>query len=180
MLGERKKRGLPYITSMIMLIDPQIGTFTAIMDGALITNWRTGAQTAVALKYLHDNKSIRIGLYGAGMQGHTQTLAIANCSTSKKSKFMISIQRLLKNTNMTCRGIVKGAITIVDTPEKAACGDAVICVTQSKDKFIRDHWIQPGTVVFPMDRIRSVKTNLFSTRTGLSLITSSNAFIGAS
>jgi len=77
MLGERKKLGLPYITSLIMLINPRVGNFTAIMDGALITNWRTGAQTAVALKYLHRKQSIRIGLYGAGMQGHTQTMAIA-------------------------------------------------------------------------------------------------------
>ena len=66
-LGERKKRGLPYITSMILLIDPKIGTFTAVMDGSLITNWRTGAQAAVALKYLRKNRSVKLGLYGAGM-----------------------------------------------------------------------------------------------------------------
>ena len=46
--------------------------------------------------------------------------------------------------------IVKGPIKVVDSPQEAAVGDAVICVTQSKDKFVKDSWIAPGTIVFPM------------------------------
>ena len=60
-LGERKKMGLPYITSLILLINPKIGNFTAVMDGEWITTMRTGAQTAVSLKYLHKGASIRRG-----------------------------------------------------------------------------------------------------------------------
>ena len=77
-LGERKRLGLPYVTSLILLIDPRLGHFRAVMDGAYITNMRTGAQTAVALKYRYKKgKHLRLGLYGAGMQGHTQTMAIS-------------------------------------------------------------------------------------------------------
>lgn len=150
MLGERKKRGLPYITSLIMLINPQIGNFTAVMDGALITNWRTGAQTAVALKYLHQGPSIRIGLYGAGMQGHTQTMAIAELFDIEEVKVYDIYPAAAEQYKKDMQAIVKGPITVVDTPEKAAFGDAVICVTQSKDKFVKDAWIEPGTIVFPM------------------------------
>lgn len=150
MLGERKKRGLPYITSLIMLIDPQTGIFTAVMDGALITNWRTGAQTAVALKYLHNRKSIRMGLYGAGMQGHTQTLAIAEVFEIKEVRVYDISPEAAKKYKEDMQDIVKGPITIVNNPEEAAAGDVVISVTQSKDKFIKDHWIQPGTIVFAM------------------------------
>ena len=77
-LGERKKAGLPFISGMILLANPRLGTFKAVMDGAYITNLRTGAQTAVALKHIYKGrKSLNVGLYGAGMQGHTQTAAIA-------------------------------------------------------------------------------------------------------
>ena len=81
-LGERKKRNIPYCSSLIMLVNPHINNFISVLDGALITNMRTGAQTAVALKYLfnHGNsqrRPIRLGIYGAGMQGHMQTRAIA-------------------------------------------------------------------------------------------------------
>ena len=51
-LGKRKEMGLPYITSLILLIDSEIGYFKAVMDGAHITNLRTGAQTANALRYM--------------------------------------------------------------------------------------------------------------------------------
>ena len=35
LLGERKKQGLPYITSLILLMDPQVGNFRAVMDDQL-------------------------------------------------------------------------------------------------------------------------------------------------
>jgi len=149
-LGERKRQGLPYITAMILLIDPQMGYFRAVLDGAYITNIRTGAQTAVALKYLHKNKSIRIGLYGAGMQGHTQIMAIAELFDIEEVRvYDINKQAGLKY-KVDMKDVVKGDIIIVDTPEEAANGEAVICVTQSKDKFVKNEWIKPGTILFPM------------------------------
>ena len=150
MLGERKKSGLPYITSLIMLINPRIGNFTAVMDGALITNWRTGAQTAVALKYLHQSSSIRLGLYGAGMQGHTQTMAIAELFDIEQVNVYDVHSAAAEQYKQDMQKIVKGTITVVNSPQEAAVGDAVICVTQSKDKFVKDSWIAPGTIVFPM------------------------------
>jgi len=77
-LGARREKGFPYVTSLILLIDPVLGHFRAVMDGAFITNYRTGAQTAVTLKYVYGGgEKLRLGLFGAGMQGHTQTMAIS-------------------------------------------------------------------------------------------------------
>ncbi|MBA1335742.1 MAG: Ornithine cyclodeaminase [Firmicutes bacterium] len=149
-LGERKRLGFPYITSLILLIDPKIGHFRAVMDGEHITNLRTGAQTAVALKYMHNKNSIRIGLFGAGMQGHTQTMAISEVFDIEELRvFDINREASLKFAN-NMKDVVKGEIIIADTPEEAAKGDAVVCVTQSKDKFVKDEWIKPGMVLFPM------------------------------
>ena len=84
-LGERKKRGIPYCSSLILLVNPHINNFIAVLDGALITNMRTGAQTAVALKYLlglkdGERRPIHLGIYGAGMQGHMQTRALCQAA----------------------------------------------------------------------------------------------------
>lgn len=149
-LGKRKEMGLPYITSLIMLIEPQIGNFRAVMDGEHITNMRTGAQTAVALKYIVDKKDISIGLYGAGMQGHTQTLAISKLFDINEIKVYDVYRQAGERFAENMKGLVKGKITVVDKPEKAADADVIICVTQSKDKFLKNSWIKPGTVVFPM------------------------------
>lgn len=160
MLGERKKLGLPYITSMIMLINPRVGNFTAVLDGALITNWRTGAQTAVALKYLYDKKTIRLGLYGAGMQGHTQTMAISELFDIDEVLVFDINPAAAKIYKENMQPYVKGSITIVTSPEQAAEADAVITVTQSKDKFIQDSWVAPGTIVFPMGSYQECEDNL--------------------
>lgn len=41
-LGERKKRHMPYCSSLIMLVNPAINNFIAVLDGSYITNARTG------------------------------------------------------------------------------------------------------------------------------------------
>jgi ornithine cyclodeaminase/alanine dehydrogenase len=149
-LGERKKKGLPYITSLTLLIDPHMGNFKAVMDGAMITNMRTGAQTAVSLKYLFQKKAINIGLYGAGMQGHTQTMAISELFDIDGLTVYDVNREAAEKFMKDMKNYVKGEIKIASVPEEAADADAVICVTQSKDKFVKDEWIKPGTVVFPM------------------------------
>ena len=94
------KIGLPYISSLIMLIDPQNGRFRAVVDGALITNLRTGAQSAVALKYLHPEKRLRLGLFGAGAQGRTQTRAAAELFELRQLALQLRVaHRLEKETN---------------------------------------------------------------------------------
>ena len=155
-LGERRKKGLPYITSLILLIDPRVGNFKAVMDGEWITAMRTGAQTAVSLKYLHQGPSIRLGLFGAGGQGHTQTQAIAAVFDIEEVRvFDINHETALKYAE-NMKGVVKGKVTVVDTPRDAAWGDAIVCVTQSKEKFVRNEWIAPGTNVFPMGSYQEV------------------------
>jgi ornithine cyclodeaminase/alanine dehydrogenase len=149
-LGERKKMGLPYITSLILLIDPKIGNFRAVMDGAHITNLRTGAQTAVALKYLYPKKNLRLGLYGAGMQGHTQTMAISELFDIDEVRVYDINPEASKKYAEDMKETVKGDIVIARTPEEASQADVVVCVTQSKDKFVKNAWLKPGTILFPM------------------------------
>ena len=150
-LGERKKQGLPYITSLILLIDPKIGNFTAAMDGALITNWRTGAQAAVGLKYLRKERSVKLGLYGAGMQGRTTLMAISTIFDVEEVNVYDIYREAADKYAAEMKPFVKGDIIPVDTPEQAAAGvDAIITVTQSKEKFLKNAWVAAGTVVFPM------------------------------
>ncbi len=149
-LGERKKAGLPFITGMIILIDPHLGNFIAALDGTYITNMRTGAQTAVALSYLLNKKKIRIGLYGAGMQGHTQTMAIAQKFEIDQLRVYDVYKPAAERFAENMKNIVSGDIIICSNPEEAAIGDAVITVTQSKERFVKKDWLKPGTILFPM------------------------------
>ena len=48
------------------------------MDGTLISAMRTGAVTALGLKYLAPRDSRKMGIVGAGVQARTQILALMN------------------------------------------------------------------------------------------------------
>jgi alanine dehydrogenase len=143
-------QGLPFITGMILLMNPRNGQFLCVAEGGLITGLRTGAQTAVALKHLRPEKSVRLGLYGSGTQGRFVTSAISECASIKELRVFDIDPRAAEKFAQDVAGTVAGRIVIVDRPEDAADADAVIAFTPAKDKFIRNSWIRPGTIVFPL------------------------------
>jgi len=73
---ENYKRGLPYITGLLILNDPETGLPIAVMDCVWITGMRTGAATAVAAKYLARPDSHTVGVLGCGVQGRTNVEAL--------------------------------------------------------------------------------------------------------
>jgi len=143
--------GLPYVSAIIVLVNPRNGIFTGVMDGTLITNLRTGAQTAVALKYLFpERKSLSVGLFGAGVQGRTQTRAIAELFGIDELRVYDIFPEAAAQFAADMESVVTGKITVCTAPEQAAEGDAVITVTHAKDGFFRKEWFAPGSVLFPM------------------------------
>lgn len=70
------KRGLPYITGMLILNDPETGVPISLMDCTWITAMRTGAATAVAAKYLARPESATAGILGCGVQGRSNLEAL--------------------------------------------------------------------------------------------------------
>jgi len=161
-LGKRKELNLPYITSMILLINPQIGNFVGAMDGALITNYRTGAQTANSLKYIKGNqKRIKVGLYGAGMQGKTQIMALSEVFDIEELIVYDILDEASKHFQDLMQEYVVGDIKIAKEPREASRNvDTIICVTQSKEKFLKNEWVEPGTVIFPMGSYQEVEDKL--------------------
>ena len=78
------ERGLPYITGLLSLNDPETGVPIALMDGTWITAQRTGAATAVAAKYLARPDSTTVGILGCGVQGHSNLEALKTVFPLKK------------------------------------------------------------------------------------------------
>lgn len=68
--------GLPYITGLLILNDPETGLPIAVMDCAWITAMRTGAATALSARYLARPESSVVGMLGCGVQGRTNVEAL--------------------------------------------------------------------------------------------------------
>jgi len=71
------KRGLPYITGMLILNDVETGIPYAVMDCSWITAYRTGAASALAARYLARPESEVVGILACGVQGRTNLEALA-------------------------------------------------------------------------------------------------------
>ncbi len=159
---DNPKKGLPYISGMMLLVDPRDGRFLSAMDGSLVTALRTGAQTAVALKYLiSEPENPVIALYGAGAQGRTQAEAIA--SSFKVKEFRVfDIKKEASNVFAEEMASKIGVpIRVVDRPEEAVEGaHAVVSVTHARDKFIRNEMIGEGVTVCPLGSFRECADEL--------------------
>jgi len=79
-------RGLPYVTGLLILNDPETGIPLAIMDCTWITAMRTGAATAIAAKYLARRDSATVGIVACGVQGRSNLEALACTFEIKKVK----------------------------------------------------------------------------------------------
>ena len=73
---ENYKRGLPYITGLLILNDAETGLPISVMDCVWITAKRTGAATAVAARYLARPESSVAGVLGCGVQGRSNVEAL--------------------------------------------------------------------------------------------------------
>jgi ornithine cyclodeaminase/alanine dehydrogenase-like protein (mu-crystallin family) len=74
---ENFKRGLPYITGLMILNDAETGIPYAVMDCSWITAMRTGAASALSAKYLARPASETVGILACGVQGRTNLEALA-------------------------------------------------------------------------------------------------------
>jgi ornithine cyclodeaminase/alanine dehydrogenase-like protein (mu-crystallin family) len=70
------KMGLPYITGLLILNDPETGLPISVMDCVWITAMRTGAASALSARYLARPESSVIGILACGVQGRTNLEAM--------------------------------------------------------------------------------------------------------
>jgi ornithine cyclodeaminase/alanine dehydrogenase len=73
---DNQKRGLPYITGLLILNDVETGIPYAVMDCTWITAYRTGAASALAARYLARPESKTAGILACGVQGRTNLEAL--------------------------------------------------------------------------------------------------------
>ncbi|MCL4212948.1 MAG: ornithine cyclodeaminase family protein [Gemmatimonadales bacterium] len=74
---ENPRRGLPYVSGLVILNDDETGLPTCVMDCTWLTGCRTGAATALSARHLARPESAVAGILGCGVQGRTNLEALA-------------------------------------------------------------------------------------------------------
>jgi ornithine cyclodeaminase/alanine dehydrogenase-like protein (mu-crystallin family) len=78
-------RGLPVISGLVLLNDAETGFPLAIIDGAVVTAYRTGAVSGLGIRYTAKKDSQTVGLIGAGVQGFYQVLFASKARELEKA-----------------------------------------------------------------------------------------------
>jgi ornithine cyclodeaminase/alanine dehydrogenase-like protein (mu-crystallin family) len=152
---ENIRKGLPYISGLIILNDPETGIPLSVMDCTWITAKRTGAATAVAAKYLARPDSKTVGMLGCGVQGRSNLEAL---------KVLFPVQRVMAyDTDREIRELYAAEIAKkwaiearpVKTPREAVAGcDVVVTagpILKTPHATIQSGWLEEGSFASLVD-----------------------------
>ncbi len=139
---ENPKRGLPTVMAVLILNDPETGYPLAIMDATYITNFRTGAGSAVASKYLARKNSKVFGFVGCGRQAYTQFLALKEVFEIEKVKAFDLNEKNAERFVEFCRNWVDAEFKGIE--DVCDC-DILTTTTPSRKPVVMNEWIKEGT-----------------------------------
>lgn len=121
------------------------GRCSAVLEGGVLTAFRTAAASAVATRYLARENARTLGLIGAGIEARTHLAAIRCVRPGIERVRVWSRTRATADrfaADMTDHDV---AIEIADTPEEATRDADILCtLTPSKEPIVRGAWFSPG------------------------------------
>ncbi|MBV9759080.1 MAG: ornithine cyclodeaminase family protein [Acidobacteriaceae bacterium] len=134
-------RGLPTHLASIQLFDSQTGETLAVMDGRIITAWRTAAVSAIATRELSRPNAATLAILGSGVQARTHFLALTRMRSFQEVRVW---SRTPEHARKFAGEI--GATTV--TVEEAVRGaDVIVTVTNAAAPIVRGEWVKPGAYV---------------------------------
>jgi len=141
-------KGLPFITGLILLINPQNGTFIAALEGAYITALRTGAASAVFANFLARKDSGVLTIVGAGTQGRMHLRALSAVFNLTEIRVADIDGARLQEYCRDMASEVPVKIRTTQSLEEAVRGADVVCTLTSATKpLIRKDWLKKGALV---------------------------------
>ncbi len=150
-----QKRGLPYISGLLILNDTETGLPYAVMDCTWITAYRTGAATALSAKYLARPDSHVVGILACGVQGRTNLLALATLFPLQRVYAYDVVPEVQERyvTEMAARLGV--SIIGVDEPRQAVEESDLLVtagpILKHPHATIRKDWLRPGAFASAVD-----------------------------
>ena len=152
---ENQKRGLPYISGLLILNDDETGLPYAVMDCTWITAYRTAGASALSAKYLARPESEVVGILACGVQGRTNLEALAVLFPVKRVyayDIMPDVQQQYIEEMSAKLGL---EIVGVDNPKQAVeKSDLVVTsgpILEHPEPAIEQGWLQPGAFASAVD-----------------------------
>lgn len=152
---ENPKMGLPYITGLLILNDPETGLPVSVMDCVWITAMRTGAATALSARYLARPESSVVGILGCGVQGRTNIEALNVLFSVKRVVAFDLSSEAVENYAREIGARFDLEVVPVESPREAVRGcDIVVTagpILKQPHATIKKGWMDEGTFASLVD-----------------------------
>lgn len=143
-------RGLPTHQAAIVLLDIESGEFLAVLDGRYITEVRTAAVSALALRHLCRRGARSLAILGSGVQAGSHLAAFAEIRKFDEVRCWSPNPDNLSKFVQSHREVMP-----VESAEAAARGaDVVLLVTASSIPVVWSDWISEGACVIGVGACR--------------------------
>jgi alanine dehydrogenase len=137
---------LPTVMGLILYNDPATGQPLALIDGTLITQFRTGAVAAVASRRLARPGAQTLGMVGCGGQALTHLMALTQ--VLRPSRIYLSDPR--REAAERLAGEFKQFDCRVAGLEETCGADVITTITPSRKPLVRREWVKPGAHINAM------------------------------
>ncbi len=152
---DNAKRGLPYISGLLILNEVETGIPYAVMDCTWITAARTGAASALSAKYLARPDSQSVAYWLAGSRAGPTSGRSLPCSPSSRCSPTMSYTKCRKNTSTRCAESSTLRFAGVEDPRQAVAeSDLVVTsgpILKHPDPVIEKGWLRPGAFASAVD-----------------------------
>ena len=149
------KMGLPYITGLLILNDPETGLPISVMDCIWITAMRTGAASALSARYLARLESSVIGILACGVQGRTNLEAMDVLFPIKRVMAYDVDEKLSRHYAKEMGSRFDLEVVPVATPREAVSGcDIVVTsgpILKKPHATIQSGWLDAGAFASLVD-----------------------------
>jgi thiomorpholine-carboxylate dehydrogenase len=132
---------LPTHQGIIALLRAKTGEPLAMLDGRLITEMRTAAVTAVAVKHLSSPKARVLAIFGSGVQARSHYAALRCVRQFGEVRIW---SRTPSNAQALASEIGATALSAEDAVREA---DVVVTVTHASEPVLQGKWLKPGAMV---------------------------------
>lgn len=133
-------RGAPRIHGAVCVFCDRSGRLEAVVDFALVTKWKTAADSLLAASRLARPDSRRILVVGAGKVA--RSLVEAYGAGFPGARFAVWNRTRAGAERMAAE--IPGLEVAGDLAEAVGAADIVSCATMSAEPLIRGEWLRPG------------------------------------
>jgi ornithine cyclodeaminase len=159
------KRGLPSELALLTLFDPRTGIPRAIVDATAITEWRTGALTALGARHLARRGARVLGHVGARGTAFSNVTLLDRVLDLEEIRVTSARPESREAFGAALEQALGKPVRVLDNIEETVRGaDVVVEATRlpAPQPILRTDWIAPGALVMPYGTMSAIELSLTS------------------